>query len=113
LGHGTYRDKCLGVKIPPTNLRDYHLKQAKGFAEQLPPIRSPPRARRRRHHERHAVRRRHRGLLDPGPGQNDFDGLVKLVADKQLEVEGIALVTVDATARSRSMKPAITSDAKA
>jgi hypothetical protein len=35
LGHGTYRDKYLGVKIPPTNLRDYHLKQAKGFAGQL------------------------------------------------------------------------------
>jgi hypothetical protein len=51
--------------------------------------------------------------LIPDLAKNDFDGMVKLVADKQLEVEGIALVTVDATARSRSMKPAITSDAKA
>jgi hypothetical protein len=41
LGHGTYRDKYLGVKIPPTNLRDYHLKQAKGFAEQLADTLSP------------------------------------------------------------------------
>jgi hypothetical protein len=27
LGHGTYRDEYLGVKIPPTNLRDYHLSR--------------------------------------------------------------------------------------
>lgn len=41
LGLGTYRDKYLGVKIPPTNLRDYHLKQAKGFAGQLADTLSP------------------------------------------------------------------------
>jgi arylsulfatase len=34
--------------------------------------------------------------LIPDLAKNDFGGLVKLVADKQLEVEGIALVTVDA-----------------
>jgi arylsulfatase len=34
--------------------------------------------------------------LIPDLAKNDFDRLVKLVADKQLEVEGIALVTVDA-----------------
>jgi uncharacterized membrane protein len=34
--------------------------------------------------------------LIPDLAQQDFDGLVKLVEDKQLEVEGVALVTVDA-----------------
>ena len=34
--------------------------------------------------------------LIPDLAQQDFDGLVKLVADKQLEVEGVALVTNDA-----------------
>ena len=34
--------------------------------------------------------------LIPDLAKNDFDGLVQLVADKQLEVEGIALVTVHA-----------------
>jgi uncharacterized membrane protein len=34
--------------------------------------------------------------LIPDLAQEDFDGLVKLVEDKQLEVEGVALVTVDA-----------------
>jgi uncharacterized membrane protein len=33
--------------------------------------------------------------LIPDLAKDDFDGLVKLAADKQLEVEGIALVTVD------------------
>jgi uncharacterized membrane protein len=33
--------------------------------------------------------------LIPDLAQEDFDGLVKLVADKQLEVEGVALVSVD------------------
>ena len=37
--------------------------------------------------------------LIPDLAQDDFDALVKLVADKQLEVEGIALVTVAPTAR--------------
>lgn len=41
LGSGTYRDKYLGVKIPPTNLRDYHLKQATNFAGQLADRLSP------------------------------------------------------------------------
>jgi uncharacterized membrane protein len=34
--------------------------------------------------------------LVPDLAQEDFDGLVKLVQDKQLEVEGVALVTEDA-----------------
>ena len=32
LGTGEYKDKFHGVKIPPTNLRDYHLEQARTFA---------------------------------------------------------------------------------
>ena len=34
--------------------------------------------------------------LNPDLAKQDFDGLVKLVTDKQLEVEGVALVTNDA-----------------
>jgi len=34
--------------------------------------------------------------LIPDLAQQDFDGLVKLVGDKQLTVEGVALVTNDA-----------------
>jgi uncharacterized membrane protein len=34
--------------------------------------------------------------LIPDLAKDDFDGLVQLVSDKQLEVEGVALVTVDA-----------------
>jgi uncharacterized membrane protein len=34
--------------------------------------------------------------LIPDLAQQDFDALVKLVADEQLEVEGVVLVTVDA-----------------
>ena len=34
--------------------------------------------------------------LIPDLAENDFDALVKLVEDKQLEVEGVVLVTVDA-----------------
>src|SRR5436190_2941921 len=34
--------------------------------------------------------------LIPDLAQDDFDGLVKLVAEQQVEVEGVALVTVDA-----------------
>ncbi|MFZ2012389.1 MAG: DUF1269 domain-containing protein [Nocardioides sp.] len=34
--------------------------------------------------------------LIPDLAQEDFDAFVKLVADKELEVEGVALVTVDA-----------------
>jgi len=32
LGSGEYRDRYLGVKIPPTNLQDYHLEAARKFA---------------------------------------------------------------------------------
>jgi menaquinone-dependent protoporphyrinogen IX oxidase len=35
LGSGEYRDRYLGVKIPPTNLREYHLEAARGFASGL------------------------------------------------------------------------------
>jgi hypothetical protein len=35
LGSGKYRERYLGVKIPPTNLRDYHLEAAKKFANGL------------------------------------------------------------------------------
>jgi menaquinone-dependent protoporphyrinogen IX oxidase len=35
LGSGEYRERYMGVKIPPTNLRDYHLGQARAFATQL------------------------------------------------------------------------------
>ncbi len=35
LGTGEYRERYLGVKIPPTNLRDYHLEQARAFADHL------------------------------------------------------------------------------
>ena len=34
--------------------------------------------------------------MDPDLAQKEFDGLVKLLEDKQLEVEGVALVTNDA-----------------
>jgi menaquinone-dependent protoporphyrinogen IX oxidase len=35
LGSGEYRDRYLGVKIPPTNLQDYHLDAARKFADGL------------------------------------------------------------------------------
>jgi hypothetical protein len=35
LGSGEYRERYLGVKIPPTNLQDYHLDEAKAFAGQI------------------------------------------------------------------------------
>jgi hypothetical protein len=35
LGSGEYRERYLGVKIPPTNLRDYHLAEARKFADGL------------------------------------------------------------------------------
>lgn len=35
LGSGEYRDRYLGMKIPPTNVRDYHLEQARAFAGSL------------------------------------------------------------------------------
>jgi multimeric flavodoxin WrbA len=35
LGTGEYRERYLGVKIPPTNLQDYHLEQARTFASAM------------------------------------------------------------------------------
>jgi menaquinone-dependent protoporphyrinogen IX oxidase len=35
LGSGEYRDRYLGIKIPPTNLQDYHLDAARKFADGL------------------------------------------------------------------------------
>jgi hypothetical protein len=35
LGSGEYRERYLGVKIPPTNLEVRHLEQARGFADAL------------------------------------------------------------------------------
>jgi len=35
LGTGEYRDKYHGVKIPPTNIQEYHLEQARSFANGL------------------------------------------------------------------------------
>ena len=33
LGSGQYRERHLGVKIPPTNLQEHQLQQARGFAD--------------------------------------------------------------------------------
>ena len=35
LGSGDHRDRYLGVKIPPTNLQEYHLDAARKFADGL------------------------------------------------------------------------------
>jgi hypothetical protein len=35
LGSGRYRERYLGVKIPPTNIQDYHLEEARKFADGL------------------------------------------------------------------------------
>jgi hypothetical protein len=35
LGSGEYRRRYLGVKIPPTNIREYHLEAARTFANGL------------------------------------------------------------------------------
>ena len=35
LGSGENRNRYLGVKIPPTNLQDYHLDAARKFADGL------------------------------------------------------------------------------
>lgn len=35
LGSGEYRDRYLGVKIPPTNIQDFHLETARTFAAGL------------------------------------------------------------------------------
>ena len=35
LGSGDYRERYLGVKIPPTNIQDYHLEEARKFADGL------------------------------------------------------------------------------
>jgi hypothetical protein len=34
-GSGDYRERCLGVKIPPANIQDYHLEAARKFADGL------------------------------------------------------------------------------
>ena len=34
-GSGEYRERFLGVKIPPTNIQDYHLEAARKFADGL------------------------------------------------------------------------------
>jgi hypothetical protein len=35
LGSGKYRERYLSVKIPPTNIQDYHLEAARRFADGL------------------------------------------------------------------------------
>lgn len=35
LGSGDYRERYLGIKIPPTNIQDYHLEAARKFADGL------------------------------------------------------------------------------
>jgi hypothetical protein len=35
LGSGEYRKRYLGVKIPPTNIREHHLEEARKFANGL------------------------------------------------------------------------------
>ena len=35
LGSGKYRERYLGVKIPPTNIQEYHLEAARKFADGL------------------------------------------------------------------------------
>lgn len=35
LGSGEYRDRYLGLKIPPTNVRDYQLQTAREFGDRL------------------------------------------------------------------------------
>jgi hypothetical protein len=41
LGSGEYREKYLGVKIPPTNIQDHHLEQARALAGKLADQLSP------------------------------------------------------------------------
>ena len=35
LGSGEYRERYLGIKIPPTNLQEHHLQEARTFADGL------------------------------------------------------------------------------
>ncbi len=35
LGSGEYRERYLGIKIPPANLQEYHLEEARKFADRL------------------------------------------------------------------------------
>jgi len=48
LGSGAYRERYLGIKIPPTNLQEHHLQQARRFADRLAnhlaPVSKPIRA---------------------------------------------------------------------
>jgi menaquinone-dependent protoporphyrinogen IX oxidase len=41
LGSGEYRDRYLGVRIPPTNIQDDHLETARAFADRLATQQSP------------------------------------------------------------------------
>jgi hypothetical protein len=34
-GSGEYRERCLGIKIPPPNLQEHHLQEARKFADRL------------------------------------------------------------------------------
>jgi hypothetical protein len=35
LGSGEYRERYLGIKIPPANLQEHHLQEARKFADRL------------------------------------------------------------------------------
>ena len=35
LGSGEYRERDPGIKIPPANLQEYHLEEARKFADRL------------------------------------------------------------------------------
>jgi hypothetical protein len=35
LGSGEYRERYLGIKIPPTNIQENHLQAARKFADGL------------------------------------------------------------------------------
>ena len=35
LGSGEYRERYPGIKIPPANLQEYHLEEARKFADRL------------------------------------------------------------------------------
>jgi hypothetical protein len=48
LGSGEYRDRYLGIKIPLTNIQDYHLREARKFAGGERPPRRAAGSRRRR-----------------------------------------------------------------
>jgi hypothetical protein len=35
LGSGEYRERYLGLKIPPADLQEHHLQEARKFADRL------------------------------------------------------------------------------